>query len=132
MGNLGFALLTYKGFKDQGFKIVNAFDNDLSKIGTFKNNFEIHHIDQLKSKVKEKGIRIAILTVPAKAAQEAVDHAIESGIKLILNFAPERLQVSDDVNLLNIDVAVELAKLTYYATKGERIMVLKKTVRLFK
>ncbi len=132
MGNLGSALLTYKGFKEQKFKIIAAFDNNMKKIASNINDFKIQHINQLKSVVKQNEIKIAILTVPGKAAQEVINHVIDCGIKLILNFAPIKLKVPDYVHLQNIDVVVELERLTYYATKGMRTLVLKKTARLFK
>ncbi|MFQ5825426.1 MAG: redox-sensing transcriptional repressor Rex [bacterium] len=132
VGNLGSAFLTYKGFKQQGFKIVAAFDNDRRKIGSVKADFQIQDIKQLKSVVQQNAIKIAILTVPAMVAQEVLNYVVDSGIKLILNFAAVRLKVPDFVNLLNIDIAVELERLTYYATSGSKTLVLKKTLRLFR
>ncbi len=132
MGNLGSALLTYKGFKEQKFKIIAAFDNDMKKIKNDNHDFKVQHINELKSVVEQNEIKIAILTVPVKAAQKAINHVIDCGIKLILNFAPVRLKVPDFVILQNIDVMIELERLTYYSTMGSRTLVLKKTSRLFK
>ncbi len=132
MGNLGIALLTYKGLKEQKFKIIAAFDNDIKKINNAASIYKIQHINQLKSIAKQDGIEIAIITVPAKAAQEVVDYVIDCGIKLILNFAPIQLKVPDFVILHNIDVTIELVRLTYYAARGDKTLILKKTTRVFK
>ena len=114
VGNLGLALLSYGGFARQGFKIVAAFDNDKRKVGSVKNNIEIFNVRELEEKIKIRAIDIAILAVPAEAAQEIADRVVKAGINAILNFVPTRLVVPDDVKVHYVDLAIEIESLTYY------------------
>ena len=117
VGNMGTALLSYKGFEEQKFRIVAAFDNDQRKVGSIKQGIKVRDINQLKQAIKKREIKIAIITVPATAAQEVVDKIVDSGIKIILNFAPLKLKIPDSVDLLNIDMSIELERLSYLATQ---------------
>lgn len=114
VGNLGAALLRYGGFQKEGFEIVAAFDSkpDHSRM----NGLKIPLLDagKLTSFIREKNIKMAILTVPATHAQEVVNRMIESGIQAILNFSPVVLEVSKNVVVNNVDLAVELENLSYF------------------
>ena len=114
VGNLGLALLSYGGFARQGFKIVAAFDNDKRKVGSVKNNIKIFNVQELEEKIKVRAIDLAILAVPADAAQEIVGRVVKAGINAILNFVPTRLVVPDDVKVHYVDLAIEIESLTYY------------------
>lgn len=114
VGNLGLALLSYGGFARQGFKIVAAFDNDKRKVGSVKNNIEIFNVHDLEEKIKVRAIDLAILAVPAEAAQEIAGRVVKAGINAILNFVPTRLVVPDDVKVHYVDLAIEIESLTYY------------------
>ncbi|MBU1887794.1 MAG: redox-sensing transcriptional repressor Rex [Candidatus Omnitrophica bacterium] len=120
VGNLGSALLAYKGFKHQGFNIRYAFDNDAKKINKIKQGVRIRPIQALKQAVKANKIDIAIVAVPHEAAQDVIDMLIASGIKAILNFAPKRPKVPENIELLNIDLSIELERLTYFLQRGKR------------
>lgn len=102
-GRLGQALLNYPGFEGN-FNIVMAFDNDNSKC----NNKNIFHIDNIKEKIKEKNIKIGIITVQRVAAQEVCNILVDAGIKAIWNFAPVTLNVPDDVLVKNEDLSASL------------------------
>lgn len=102
-GRLGQALLNYPGFEGN-FNIVMAFDNDNSKC----NNENIFHIDNIKEKIKEKNIKIGIITVQRVAAQEVCNILVDAGIKAIWNFAPVTLNVPDDVLVKNEDLSASL------------------------
>jgi len=117
VGNLGSALLSYKGFKEHRFEIVSAFDNDRRKIGTIRQGVKIYDISRLKQIVTKEKIKMAIITLPAISAQEVVNKVVESGIKAILNFAPIRIKVPSFVDLLNIDMSTELERLSYLDTQ---------------
>lgn len=119
VGNLGSALLSYKGFDSQGFKVVCAFDSDLRKVGKTFEGRKIQDISELEETVKERNIHIAILATSAESAQPVVDMLVKSGVKGILNFAPIRPQVPASVNLLNIDLSIELERLAYFLTKAK-------------
>ena len=116
MGNLGSALLSYKGFKKHGFEIVAVFDNDRRKIGSIKQGKNVHNINQLKQIVKKKTIKMAIIATPVTSVQEVVDRVIDSKIKAILNFAPIQPRVPQYVDLLNIDMSIGLERLSFLAT----------------
>lgn len=114
VGNLGSALLSYRGFEQEGFEIVAAFDADLSKKQTRKNVPPIHGMDELEEIVQRLAVKMAILTVPVTAAQEVANTLVESGITGILNFAPIVLQVPEDVMVNNVNLAIELENLSYF------------------
>ena len=117
IGNLGSALLSYKGFPRQGFHIVAAFDNDEQKIGKNFAGIVIQDIATLEDEIRLKKIKMAVVTVPQQAAQEVIDKLVSSGIKAILNFAPIRLGVPKSVEVHNIDLSIELEKLTYFLSQ---------------
>ena len=100
-GNLGIALSKYSKFSEFGLEIMGLFDIDEAKIGQKFDNKEIYHLSQLKNKISETGVNIAILTLPNKVAQNVADEIIEAGIKYIWNFAPSILTVPEDVKVWN-------------------------------
>ena len=100
-GNLGIALSKYSKFGEFGLEIKGLFDIDPSIIGQKFDNKEIYHLDDIKTKIKETGVNIAILTLPNKVAQAVTDKIVEAGIKYIWNFAPSILTVPDDVKVWN-------------------------------
>jgi len=122
VGRLGSALLNYPGFKEFGFRISAVFDNDPEKIGRVYNGVKIEDFARMERIIKEKKIRMAIITVPASAAQEIADRLAGAGIEAILNFSPRYLSIPEDVKIKTVDIAVELESLAYYLThkKGER------------
>jgi redox-sensing transcriptional repressor len=113
-GDMGHALARYQGFADRGFNVVMIFDNDKNKIGQKIANFTIEDMDNLVEKVKSSGIKIAMLTIPATAAQETTEKLVQAGIKAILNYAPISLNVPKGVKVQYIDPATHLQRMTYY------------------
>jgi redox-sensing transcriptional repressor len=114
VGNLGLALLTYRGFQQEGFEIVAAFDIDPDRKREKPVTPEILAIDRLPAFVRERGVRMAILTVPGTAAQEVGNLLVQAGITGILNFAPIVLQVPEEVMVNNVNLAIELENLSYF------------------
>lgn len=112
-GNLGLALSTYKGFRERGFIITSVFDSDPNKVGTKIGNVEVMPIEQLKEIAKQNRTQIGIVAVPAAAAQEIADQLIKAGVQAILNFAPVVLNVPPEIELRNVDLAVNLEVLTF-------------------
>lgn len=112
-GNLGSALVSYRGFRERGFHIVGVFDNDLTKIGKKLLDLEVLAIDALPKVIREKNAKIGILAVPASVAQEVADTMVKAGIRAILNFAPKAIVVPDEVEVRNIDLSVKLEILTF-------------------
>lgn len=113
VGDLGSALLGYSGFSQLGFEIVSAFDVSTKKVGKIKNNVNVEDISKLKT-LKRKGIRLAIIAVPVKAAQETADKLVRAGVVGILNFTPSYLVVPKTVKVISIDIAMDIARLPYY------------------
>jgi redox-sensing transcriptional repressor len=114
VGNLGLALLSYRGFEQEGFEIVAAFDVDPGRKREKDISQPIFDMGQLPSFVRERGARMAILTVPATTAQEGANQLVEAGITGILNFAPLVLQVPEEVMVNNVNLAIELENLSYF------------------
>jgi redox-sensing transcriptional repressor len=114
VGNLGTALLSYKGFEQEGFEIVAAFDSDASRKRDKGPGVPIYAMEKLEDVIHEHNVRMAILSVPAAVAQEVANRLIDSGISGILNFAPMVLHVPDDVMVNNVNLAIELENLSYF------------------
>ena len=114
VGSLGTALLAYRGFEKEGFQIVAAFDADTKRKRNRQISQPIFPMEKLKSFVREQGVRMAILTVPATAAQEVTNLLVDAGIYGILNFAPLVLQVPEEVIVNNVNLAIELENLSFF------------------
>lgn len=112
-GNLGRALLAYRGFDAKGFRLVAVFDNDATKIGKKFGSFTVQALSELEQTVKAKSIRLAMIAVPADFAQTVADQLIEGGVRGLLNFAPVSLTVPGDVALNSVDLAVSLEQLSF-------------------
>ncbi|WP_307323755.1 redox-sensing transcriptional repressor Rex [Evansella vedderi] len=115
VGNLGTAFLNYNFTKSNNTRIEMAFDVSPDKVGDEIGSVPIFHLDELKEKISSAGdVEVAILTVPANAAQPIADQLVEVGIKAILNFTPARLSVPENVRIHHIDLSVELQSLVYF------------------
>ena len=112
-GNLGRALSAYRGFRSQGFKIVALFDNNPEKIGSAVGDFFIQPMEQLPETVSRCDARIALVCVPAAAAQSVADQAVRAGIRGLLNFAPISLEIPQTAVEVSEDVAVRLEQLSF-------------------
>lgn len=112
-GNLGQALLGYRGFGKQGFEVVAAFDVNRKIVGKKLGSLTVKHISDLPTWVEKEKIYLAILAVPAEAANQAVDVVVQSGIKGILNFAPVTLNLPKHVQVVGVDLAIELEQLAF-------------------
>lgn len=113
VGNLGRALLGYRGFVRQGFRLVTAFDKAPSLVGQKIGEIPIYPITDLAKQVTERKIKVVILAVPAIAAQEVADQAVAAGIDGILNFAPITLSLPEHVRSIGVDLAIEMEQLAF-------------------
>jgi redox-sensing transcriptional repressor len=113
-GDLGSAVARYRGFADRGFRIAFVFDSSPDKAGKHLDDFLIHPIDDLEKIISEKGIKIAMIAVPAAAAQGVADRLIACGVQAILNYAPINLNVPDNVHVQYIDPVIHMQRMTYY------------------
>lgn len=114
VGNLGLALLSYKGFEQEGFEIVAAFDLDYARKKDKIAPTPLYPMERLGEIVQKREVRMAIITVPAPGAQEVANQLIDAGITGILNFAPIVLHVPDEVMVNNVNLAIELENLSYF------------------
>jgi len=113
-GDLGRALMHYGGFSGRGFRISLVFDNNPQKVGQKMGPFEILDSGSIETIVADRGIEIAIVAVPAEAAQEVVDALVRAGVKAILNYAPITVKVPEGVHVQYIDPVIHLQRMTYY------------------
>jgi redox-sensing transcriptional repressor len=113
-GDMGHALARYQGFANRGFRIVMVFDNDPDKIGQEAGNFTIENSDGMVEKIRAAGVKVAMVTVPATAAQDIAERLVQAGVKAILNYAPISINVPGDVRVQHIDPATHLQRMTYY------------------
>lgn len=113
-GNLGHAIANYGGFLGRGFHIAAVFDNDPAKIGQPLGYLTVRDIREMPTVVREQGWQIAILAVPAAAAQSVAEVLIEAGVRCILNYAPITLNVPAGVRVQHLDPVASLQRMTYY------------------
>jgi redox-sensing transcriptional repressor len=118
-GKIGAALLGYQDFRRQGFFIEAVFDADPAKIGQRWNGQVVRSDRELESVLKRERIDIAILAVPAEAAQAVVDRVVRAGVRAVLNFAPTKLDVPAAIAVKNVNMAVELEGLSYALANAE-------------
>jgi len=116
IGNLGRALLNHREFKLRGFHIVGAFDCDPFKIGEIVSGLEVICSRRLKEKAEEIGIEIGIITTPPERAQRATNYLVDAGVKGIINFAPARINVPDDVTVEYVDFFHHLYAVAFNVT----------------
>jgi redox-sensing transcriptional repressor len=112
-GRIGAALFEYPPFRERGFRIVAIFDEDPEKIGRRWGGVAIRPVDELADTVRREEVEIAVLAIPAQAAQRMADMLAAAGIRGILNFAPVQIQVPETVVVNDVDMSVELEALTF-------------------
>ena len=113
-GDLGHALAHYGGLQPRGFRIAAIFDNDPQKIGLQVGECVVEDSARMVEALRERGIKIAAIAVPASAAQEVADACVRGGVKALLNYAPITLQVPPGVQVQHIDPVVHLQHMTFY------------------
>jgi redox-sensing transcriptional repressor len=119
VGNIGTALLRYKGFQAGGIRVIAGFDSDPAKRAPDA-DVPILGIEDFSEYVKARGVKIGILAVPDAAAHPTAEFMIAAGIKGILNFAPIQLRVPEDVVISNINLEVELENLIYFVNAQDK------------
>jgi redox-sensing transcriptional repressor len=118
-GKIGAALAQYRGFTTRGFHVVGVYDGDAAKVGNSLGPLTVRSIRDLEADIAKHHPRIAVLAVPADAAQPMVDRVVAAGIKAILSFAPAPLHAPDGVTLRAVNMATELEILAYSLTHAE-------------
>lgn len=113
-GNLGKALMGYRSFAQYDFNIRAAFDIDDNKIKKEFFGIKCLNYSELEKYLSENSIKIGIITVPDKAAQDVADTLVKLGVKGILNFSPVVLKVPKYIKLIDVDFISRLQILSYY------------------
>lgn len=113
-GYLGHALSHYKGFQHRGFRVACIFDNDPQKIGNDMNGLIVQSDAEMEDTIRRKGIKVAIIVVPASAAQAMTNRLIEAGVQAILSYAPVHLTVPPGVHVSYSDPVVQLQQMAFY------------------
>lgn len=120
VGHLGQALANYDGFREHGFNISAVFDADPSKIGLTIAGQRVLPVHRIAEMLPQMGVEMAILAVPAHAAQKVADALVLAGIKAIWNFAPVRLIVPENIEVRQENMIVGLLALSYYLAQHDR------------
>ena len=114
VGKLGRAILGYEGFAPQGFRIVQAFDTDHTRVGEQLNGLTVKSADELESALSANPVDVGIVAVPAEIAQSVINTLVKCGVRAILNYAPIAAQVPRGVHLKRIEPVLALQSMTYY------------------
>jgi len=113
-GNLGRALSGYRGFKQQGFRLVGVFDNSPEMIGTQLGSLTVRSLDEIESVIQAEKVELAILAVPARSALAVAERLEIAGVTGILNFAPVTVRrPKSGLTVVDVDLAVELQRLAF-------------------
>lgn len=113
-GNLGSALLRYHGFEKEGFEVVAAFDANPVATRARGVTIPVFPDSDLETFIASNSVKLAILCVPVEFAQAVVNRLVAAGIQGVLNFSPIVLEVTPDVTVNNVDLALELEHLSYF------------------
>lgn len=114
VGNLGQALAGYSGFAGHGFQLVALLDRDPALVGVRRADLMVHDIAHAATVLAAERVTIAIIATPAGAAQQVADQVVAAGVRSILNFAPQVLDLPDGVHLRQVDVGLELQMLAFH------------------
>lgn len=114
MGDIGHAIARYQGLSNRGFNVVLLFDHDPAKIGEKVGDLVIRDVKEMASAIRAEDVKMAMLAVPAPAAQQVADKLVEAGIKAILNYAPVSISLPSHVHLQYIDPVIGLQRMSYY------------------
>ena len=118
VGNLGRALLRYRGFADRGFRVVALFDADPAKVGQRVDDLTIHAPEEMGRVLPALGVELGVLTAPAAAAQAVADAMVAAGVRGLLTFAPGVLRLPAGVSVVSVDLTVQLEQLAFLVQLG--------------
>lgn len=114
-GHLGRAIADYRGFESSSFHVTAIFDADPELIGHQSElGVPVQPVEELVATVRDNGIQMAIVAVPASAAQDVTNHLLEAGARAILNYAPVTLRVPQDIWVREIEPVSAMQSMTYY------------------
>jgi redox-sensing transcriptional repressor len=114
VGRLGSALVAYRDFRELGLNIVGIFDNDPHKIGATVSGHTILSTSRMKSFIRRRKARVAILACPVFVAQILAHELVDAGIRAIWNFSPTTLQLPDEIFIRNEHISIGLGEIAYH------------------
>lgn len=120
LGNLGSALLKYRGFQQRGFRISLVFDIDPNKVGRRIGRIPVSHVERIVPLLRRRRIKMAVIATPARSAQAVTDQLVAAGVNAILNFAPTQLSVPKGIKVQNVDLSVMLKTLSFFTIHSTR------------
>jgi redox-sensing transcriptional repressor len=126
VGNIGRALLKFFSGRRPTLRIVASFEVNPEKYDRLIQGCPCYSIAMAGSVIREQGITIGIIAVPEKEAQYVTDSFVRAGVRGLLNFARTPLQVPPDVYVENIDLAMSMDKVAYFArqyARSDRLVV---------
>ena len=115
IGNLGRAVLSFFTGRRPKLFIVAAFDNDQSKVNRLIHGCRCYPVEQIVEQVRKDKITVGVICVPAGEAQAVAEQLVLGGVKGILNFAPVRLHLPEDIYIEDLDMTMGLEKVAYFA-----------------
>lgn len=119
VGDLGRALLSYRGFEERGFHIAAAFDIDPEKVGRVFAGRRCYGLEKLETVIGDLQIRILILAARPEGLQEVIDRGAQAGVRCFLNFVPKILVVPPGCFVEHIDISAKLEKLSFLSRQEE-------------
>ena len=124
-GRLGTALANYQGIEKSNFTVVALFDNDAEKIGTRIGSslVPVHDVKHIARVVKEEGVDVAVIAVPARAAQRVLNQVTTAGVRAVLNFAPASLSARLGVKVKTVDLTTSLESLSFFLSQPHASVV---------
>ena len=114
VGHLGWALANYRNFASLGFHLAALFDQNPAIVGQLINGVDVLPVTDLETTVASRNIQIGVIAVPAGEAQTVADRLVAAGVHGIWNFAPVRIRVPDNVQIVSEDLSVGLSTLSYH------------------
>lgn len=120
VGNLGRALIGRFAGRNSKLKLAAAFDSDPAKADRTISGCRIHPVSRLPDVVRELGIGVAVIAVPASKAQEVADACATAGVRGILNFAPVPVRAPEGVYVLHVDLTMALETVAYFARREKQ------------
>jgi len=124
-GRLGTALANYNGLEKSNFSVVALFDNDPNKIGerVGHDRIPVFDVKKISKVVRDDGIDVAVIAVPARAAQRVLNQVMAAGVKAVLNFAPAPLKARLGVKVKTVDLTTSLESLSYFLAQPSTALV---------
>jgi redox-sensing transcriptional repressor len=113
-GNLGHAILRYRGFLPSSFHIAAIFDRNPDNVGQQVDDLTVLSEDRITEEVARLGIQMGILAVPVAAAQDVAERLVAGGVRAILSYTPLILRLPPSVTVREIDPISAMQSMTYY------------------